>query len=154
MNTLQRLKQGKKNSKLVNFPGTEEKVALVILPSNEISDATIKAEDYIKQHNIVDEDDISIVNQAFLVYKALRDKDDLKKPLADSFEEFYSTLDNLEIQYFMVEYSLLTNESSPFLNAVSEETFEELKKTLEKIKLSDLSGPSLISLRNFLLTLV
>jgi hypothetical protein len=54
----------------------------------------------------------------------------------------------------MVEYSLLTSESSPFLNAVTEETFEELKKTLEKIQLNDLSGPSLIALRNFLLTLV
>lgn len=154
MNTLQRLKQGKKNHKLVNFPGTEEKVALIILPSIEISDASIKAEDYIKDKGIVDEDDKSIVNQAYIIYKALREKDDLKKPLADSFEEFYGTLDNTEIQYLMVEYSLLTNENSPFLNAVNEETFEELKKTLEKIQLKDLSGPSLIALRNFLLTLV
>jgi hypothetical protein len=154
MNTLQRLKQGKKNNKLVNFPGVEEKVMLVILPSNELSDAQIKAEDFIKQKGITNEDDVSIVNQAYIIYKALRDKDDNKKTLADSFEEFYGTLDNSEIQYFMVEYSLLTQESSPFLNAVSEETFEELKKTLEKIQLNDLSGPSLIALRNFLLTLV
>jgi hypothetical protein len=154
MNTLQRLKQGKKNYKLVTFPGTEEKVALVILSSNEITEASIKAEDYIKEKHITDEDDKSIVHQAQLVYRALRDKDDTKKQLADSFEDFFSTLDNTEIQYFMVEYSLLTSESSPFLNAVTEETFEELKKTLEKIQLNDLSGPSLIALRNFLLTLV
>lgn len=153
MNTLQKLKQGKKNSKLVNFPGTEEKVALVILPSSEITEASIKAEDYIKLHNIIDEDDKSIVHQAQIIYRALRDKDDTKKPLVDSFDELKSTLDNSEIQYLMVEYSLLTNEVSPFLNAVNEETFEELKKTLEKIQLSDLNGPSLIALRNFLLTL-
>ena len=154
MNTLQRLKQGKKNNKLVNFPGTEEKVALVILPSNELSDAAIKAEDYIKSRNITDDNDKNIVNQAQVVYRALRDKDDVNKKLADSFDEFFSTLDYTEIQYFMVEYSLLTTESSPFLNAVNEETFDTLKKTLEKIQLSDLSGPSLIALRNFLLTLV
>lgn len=154
MNTLQKLKQGKKNSKLINFPGTEEKVALVILPSNDITDASIKAEDYIKEKNMVDEDDKSIVHQAQIIYKALRDKDDLKKQIADSFEEFFSTLDNNEVQYFMVEYSLLTSEVSPFLNAVNEETFEELKKTLEKIQLNDLSGPSCVALRNFLLTLV
>ena len=154
MNTLQRLKQGKNNSKLVNFPGTEEKVALVILPSNEVADASIKAENYIKDKGIVDEDDKSIVNQAYMVYKALRDKDDLKKPLSDSFEEFYGTLDNTEIQYLMVEYSLLVNETSPFLTSITEETFQELKKTLEKIKWSDLNGPSLLALRNFLLTLM
>jgi hypothetical protein len=154
MNTLQRLKQGKKNSKLVNFPGTEEKVALVILTSNEITDASIKAEDYIKEKNILDEDDKGIVQQAQIIYRALRDKDDTKKQLADSFEEFFSTLDNTEVQYFMVEYSMLTNEHSPFLNAVNEETFEQLKKTLEKMQLNDLNGPSLIALRNFLLTLV
>jgi inorganic pyrophosphatase len=153
MNTLQRLKQGKKNSKLVNFPGTEEKVALVILPSNEITDASIKAEDYIKSKNIEDEDDKSIVHQAQIIYRSLRDKDDLNKHLADSFDEFFSTLDNTEIQYFMVEYSLLTSENSPFLSAVSQESFDELKKTLGKIQLSDLNGPSLIALRNFLLTL-
>jgi inorganic pyrophosphatase len=154
MNTLQRLKQGKKNSKLVNFPGTEEKVALVILSSNEITDATIKAEDYIKEKNIMDEDDKGIVQQAHIIYKSLRDKDDTKKQLADSFDEFFNTLDNTEIQYFMVEYSMLTNENSPFLNAVNEETFEQLKKTLEKMQWSDLNGPSLIALRSFLLTLV
>jgi hypothetical protein len=54
----------------------------------------------------------------------------------------------------MVEYSMLTNENSPFLNAVNEETFEQLKKTLEKMQWSDLNGPSLIALRSFLLTLV
>lgn len=153
MNTLQRLKQGKKNSKLVNFPGTEEKVALVILSSNEITDASIKADDYIKSKNIEDEDDKSIIHQAQITYRALRDKDDLNKKLADSFDEFISTLDNTEIQYFMVEYSLLTSENSPFLTAVSQESFDELKKTLEKIQLNDLGGPSLIALRNFLLTL-
>lgn len=154
MNTLQRLKQGKKNNKLVNFPGTEEKVALVILPSNEITDASIKASDYIKEKNIENEDDKNIVEQAYIVYKALRDKDDVKQQLASNFEEFFGTLDSTEIQYLMVEYSLLTQESSPFLNSVDEKTFDALKKTLEKMELSDLNGPSLIALRNFLLTLV
>lgn len=154
MNTLQKLKQGKKNYKLVNFPGTEEKVALVILPSNEITDASIKASDYIKEKNIENEDDKNIVEQAYIVYKALRDKDDVKQQLASNFEEFFGTLDSTEIQYLMVEYSLLTQESSPFLNSVDEKTFDALKKTLEKMELSDLNGPSLIALRNFLLTLV
>lgn len=154
MNALQRLKQGKKNYKLIDFPGTTEKVALVILTSNEIADASIKTEDFIKLKKIEDEDIKSIVQQAQIIYKALRDKDDKDKKLADSFEDFYGTLDNTEVQYLMVEYSLLSNENSPFLNAVSEETFEELKKTLEKIKLSDLNGPSLVALRNFLLSLV
>jgi hypothetical protein len=153
MNTLQKLKQGKNNHKIVNFPGTEERVALAILTSLEIQEARLKAQDYIKEKGIEDEDLKELEIQKRIVYKALRDKDDIKKALASNFEEFENTLDNPEIQYLFVEYTLLTQETSPFLNAVSEENFELLKKTLEKIKWNDLNGPSLVALRNFLLSL-
>lgn len=154
MNTLQKLKQGKNNNKIVDFPGTEEKVALVILTSVEIQEARLAASDYVKSREITDEDLIELENQKRIVYRALREKDNLSKKLADTYDEFVSTLDNQEIQYLFVEYTLLTQETSPFLNAVNEETFEQLKKTLEKIKLNDLNGMSLVALRNFLLSLV
>jgi hypothetical protein len=153
MSLLKKIKQGKANYKLVEFPGTEEKVAIVALSSNESLQASLKAEEVIKEHNIEDEDLKSLEHQKQLAYKFIRDKDNRDKQIADSFEDFDNSIDNTEIQYFTVQYSLFINENSPFLNSVSEEQFDELKKTLEKIALSDLNGMSLIALRNFLLTL-
>lgn len=153
MNTLQKLKAGKNNYKITNFPGTEEKVALVILTSEEVEAATVAAQEYIKAKGIEDEDYIQIENQRQMVYRALRDVDNKSKRLASSYEEMVETLDNMEIQYLFVEYTALTSECSPFLGAVTDEQFGVLKKTLEKMQLSDLSGPSLAALRFFLLTL-
>lgn len=153
-NILQKIKQGKKNHKIIEFPGTDEKVALVILSSNEIAEARLKADEYIEKFNINDDGYKEIAIQQHIIYRALRDKDNREKQLASNFDEFIKTVDNQEVQYLMVEYSLLTTETSPFVNAVDEQTFEQLKKTLEKMNLSDLNGPSLIALRNFLMTLV
>jgi hypothetical protein len=153
MSLLKKIKQGKANYKIVEFPGTEEKVAIVALSSNESLQASLKAEEVIKANNIEDDDLKSLEHQKQLAYKFIRDKDNKDKQIADSFEEFDNAIDNTEIQYFTVQYSLFINENSPFLNSVTEEQFDELKKTLEKIALSDLNGMSLIALRNFLLTL-
>jgi hypothetical protein len=153
MNTLQKLKQGKNNYKITNFPGTEEKVALVILTSEEVEASKVAAQEYIKEKGIEDEDYIEIENQRQMVYRALRDKDNRSKRLAGSYDELVETLDNMEIQFLFVEYTGLTTECSPFLGAVTDEQFNVLKKTLEKTQLSDLSGASLAALRFFLLTL-
>ncbi len=150
---LQKIKQGKKNYKVVDYPGTEEKVALVILSSNEMLEARLSSDQFIEDKKITDEDYKSLTLQQHIVYYALRDKDNRDKKLAHNFDDFIENVDNQEVQYFFVEYSLLSTETSPFLDAVDEKTFEQLKKTLEKIKLKDLNGPSLIALRNFLQTL-
>lgn len=153
MSKLSKIKQGKNISKVIDFPGTDEKVAIAILSSAEIAEAQTKAEQLIEKHNIKDDTMQDIYHQKQILYKALRDKDDSKKQLADTFDEI-DTLDIQEIQFLMVQYNLLSQESSPFLNSVTEEQFEELKKTLEKITWKDLNGPSLVALRNFLLSLV
>lgn len=153
-NILQKIKQGKNNYKIIKFPGTEEKVALVILSSNELMNARLRAEDYIEENKIEQPDLQELVRQQFVIYSALRDKDDRNQKVADSLDEFRELIDVEETQYLMVEYTLLTTESSPFVGAVEEEQFEQLKKTLEKIKLKDLNGMSLVALRNFLMTLV
>lgn len=153
MSLLQKIKNGKKNYKVVNFPGTDEKVAIVILSSDETTMAKLKAEEYIKDNKIEDEIYQDKALQEYLMYNALRDKDDLNKKIADTIEEFRQLVTVNELAYFMVEYNMLMNETSPLLNALDEETFEELKKTLEKMSWKDLSGESLLALRNFLISL-
>lgn len=150
---LQKLKSGKKNYKIINFPGTEEKIALVILSSNEMTEAKIHSDDYIKENKIEDEEYKDIVLQQHIIYRAARDKENIEKKIASSFDEFLELIDYQEVQYLMVEYNLFVNENSPFLNAVDEKQFELLKKTLEKTQWNDLNGQSLVALRSFLLTL-
>lgn len=151
---LHRIKNGKKNHKLVDFPGTSEKVAIVILSSNETAEAKMAADEYVEKHKIKDETYVDIALQWELMYRALRDKDNLQSKIADSMEEFKELLDNSELAFLQVQYNLFVNEASPFLSQVTEEQFAELKKTFAKMNLSELSGESLVALRNFLMSLV
>jgi hypothetical protein len=153
MSLLKKIKQGKSNFKLIDFPSIDEKVAIVALSSSQTTQAHLDAEEIIKEYGIEDEDMKSLEHQKQLAYRFIREKDDKTKAIADSFQEFNEAMTNTEIQYFSMQYSMFINENSPFLNAVNEEQFEALKKTLEKIQLKDLNGVSLVALRNFLLTL-
>jgi hypothetical protein len=152
MSILQKIKNGKRNYKLVDFPGTNEKVAISILSSAEMTDCKVKSDKYIEELNVKDDDFKDIILQQYVVYNCLRDKDDTNKKLAESIEEIRN-LDNVELIYLMSQYNLLVQETSPFLASVTEEQFEMLKKTLEKMNWKDLSGESLLSLRNFLMSL-
>lgn len=153
MSILQKIKNGKNNYKIINFPGTDEKVALVILSSQELTNCKINADRYIEENKITDEDYKDIILQQYIMYNALRDKDNIENKIASSIDEFISLIDNNELAFLQVQYNMFMQDNSPFLNAITEEQFEELKKTLEKIKLSDLNGVSLLALRNFLISL-
>lgn len=152
MSILQKIRNGKKNHKIVNFPGTEEKVAMVILSSNVTTDCMLKTEKYSQEKNITDPIYKDIVLQQYLVYEFLRDKDNLDIKVSDSIDDVRE-LDVSELAYLVTEYNQLSTENSPFLSAVSAEEFELLKKTLQEIQLSDLSGESLVTLKSFLMKL-
>lgn len=154
MSLLQKMKTGKKNYKSINFPGTEDKVAIVTLSSNQIELCKIRTEAYIKEKKIEDPSYQDMVLQRQMTYEFLRDQDDLTKKLAESFDDLSNSLDSHEIAYFVTEYNLFTQENSPLLNAVNEEQFEALKKTLPTMSWNDLNGESLVALRNFLMSLV
>jgi len=153
MSLLDKIKNGKKNYKVIQFPNTEEKVAIVLLSSEDFIDAKVKTEQYCNEKGITDDTYIEIEHQIQIVYKALRDKDDISKKLADSIDEIRSLRVD-EISYIMTEYNQFQMEVSPLLNAINEEQFEELKKTLGKMSWKDLNGESLLALRNFLMSLV
>lgn len=154
MSKLSKIKAGKKNYKLVNFPGTEEKVALAILTSLELTEAKTASDREIEEKGIDKEDSYAdIIFQKHIIYRALRDKDDISKRLASSLEELEEIMDNQEIGFLMVEYNMMNQEMSPFLSTMTEEHFEELKKTLPKMNWNDLNGQSLVALRNFLVSL-
>jgi hypothetical protein len=153
MSILHKIKNGRKNKKIVEFPGTDIKVALVILSSNDLTDAKLSADKYIEEKQLKDETYTDIILQQEILYRAMRDVDDIDKKVAGNIDDIRELQVN-EIAFLMVQYNLFQQETSPFLSSVTEEQFEVLKKTFETMKWSDLSGESLLALRNFLLSLV
>jgi hypothetical protein len=154
MSILHKIKNGKRNYKVIDFPGTDEKISIVVLSSQDTMDCKIRADKYISAEGIQDDMYKDITLQQHLAYEFLRDKDDQTKKVADTFKEFVAGVDNTELAYLITQYNLFTNENSPFLNSVTDEQLEALKKTLSPMKLSDLNGESLLALRNFLMSLV
>lgn len=154
MSILQKIKSGKNNYKLVDFPGTDEKIAIVILSSSQTEICKLKTEEYIVKHIITDETYKDMVLQRHLSYEFMRDKDDRNKKVVDNVDEVGELLDISELAYMVTQYNLFSQENSPFLNAVNTEQFEALKKTLPTMNLNDLNGESLVALRNFLMSLV
>lgn len=153
MSLLHKIKNGKKNTKLVEFPGSTTKVALVILSSNEITQAKVASDAYILEKKISGDTYMDMAFQQEIIFRALRDKDNLENRLADNIDEIRA-LEVNELAYLQVQYNLFQQENSPFLSAVTEEQLDILKKTLEIMSLKDLSGESLVALRSFLLSLV
>lgn len=153
MSLLQKIKSGKKNYKIIKFPGTDENVAIVLLSSDETTMAKLKADEFNKKNNITDEIYLDKSIQEYIIFYALRDPEDLNKKVAESIDELKQSITVNDLAYLMIEYTNLSNETNPLINSLTEEMFEELKKTLEKTSLKDLNGESLLSLRNFLMSL-
>lgn len=153
MSILHKIKNGRNNKKIVEFPGTDVKVALVVLSSNDLTAAKLAADEYAEKMKITDDTYLDITLQQEILYRAMREVDNIEKRVADSIDDIRELSVN-EIAFLMVQYNLFQQETSPFLSSVTEEQFEALKKTLEKMTWKDLNGESLIALRNFLLSIV
>lgn len=153
MSLLHKIKNGKKSTKLIEFPGSTTKVALVILSSHELTQAKVAADAYVAEKKITGDTYEDMVFQQEILFRALREVDNTENRLADNIDEIRA-LEVNELAYLQVQYNMFQSENSPFLSAVTEEQFELLKKTLEITKWKDLNGESLVALRSFLQSLV
>jgi hypothetical protein len=153
MSLLHKIKNGKKNVKTIEFPGSTTKVALVILSSNELTEAKVAADAYIAEKKITGDTYVDMAFQQEIVFRALREIGNTDNKLAEDISEIRE-LEVNELAYLQVQYNLFQSENSPFLSSVTEEQFEALKKTFAIMNWSDLNGESLVALRSFLLSLV
>lgn len=139
MNLLEKLKAGKRNIRIVKFPGTDQDVAVRIMSNAERQEALFATEDRFKQKKI----EVSTTtveayddeNTTQILARALRDPDDPEKPFAKNADQMRDLLNLKEKNALVAEYNAFEDEASPVAETISDEDldriFDEVKKKPE-----------------------
>jgi hypothetical protein len=134
---LAQIKAGKRNIKIIDYPGVEgQQVALRVLSNQEIQDAVFSAEQLFKEQGF----DVSRTNQdayddersTQILARALREAENPNKPFAASAKELRGLLEKEEKELLLQEYTDFEQACSPRINKMSEKEFEELWQSLKK----------------------
>jgi len=139
MSKLANMRKGKPEHKIVDFPGTTEKVAIMALNNKQIIEAREDAMKYIADHP-VDIDTGDLVLNMLVLLRAMRDPKDLKKPFAGSFEEIQEHMNPREVYELHNVLMEVQNGKIPELEDLTLEQFEDIKKKLETTELKELDG--------------
>lgn len=136
MSLLEKLKAGKRNLRIIRFPGTEHDVALRVLSNAELQDALFATEDLFRKKNIVIG---STTIEAYedehttqILYRALRDPRDPEKPFAESVDELRSLLTREEKDLLVARYNDFEKEVSPAPDMLTEEEMDGLLDEIKK----------------------
>lgn len=151
---LSELRKGTPISKVVTlYDGL--KVAVVLLST----DVMLQIEREVQQYMTDNEKSVNniIKNQLFdikLCYHAMRDPSDINTKIASNEDEVAKLLDSEDVSRITTAFGELMVNKTPKIELMSEEDFEELKKTLGAMELKELSTVSLVHLTNFHQTLL
>ena len=136
MSLIEKLKAGNRNIKTVKFPGAEEDILLQILSNADIQDAVFGAERRFKTEDIAitdsTRDAYNDERMTQILFRALRDPKDAKKPFAVTADELRKLLTKEEKEWLSSEYDAFEQECAPQLVKMSGEQFEELWDALKK----------------------
>jgi hypothetical protein len=88
-----------------------------------------------------------------IIYRALRNPEDLDEPAFESMDEMMELLSHADITHLFDCYLEMSEDVSPSLGNFTDEEIDEVKKVLAEVEWSDLSGRQWFALRRFLLTL-
>jgi hypothetical protein len=144
---LQKLKLGKDSVKLVNFPGTTQKVALQILSQHELQLATFNTDRLFQTEkitvNMVNADDWDQEKATQILFLALRDPADMEQPIAKNITEFRKALTKDEKEVLIDEYLTFEKDVSPRSETLSDDEFDrvvsDVKKNADSIYSSNFS---------------
>lgn len=150
MSRLADLRKGTPEYRVVNFPGTDEKVALVALNNGQIIKAREEAMKFISEHP-VDVDTGDLILSMYILLEAMRNPEDLKRPFAGSFKEIQDHMNPREVYELHNVFLDVQNGKTPELEELTLEEFEEIKKKLGTMELSELDGKLQTILKYFLL---
>lgn len=130
---LEKLKLGSNNTKLIDWPGTNEKVRMRIANEYDTSLATVEADRYFKERTIGTPNLQAYLNYktAYRLYLMLTDPA-TGKPITPTFNEFYPLLtediqDDLETERIVFQ-----DECSPDPELLTENQIEAQLKELKK----------------------
>lgn len=148
---LAKLKLGTSNQKLIDFPGTTQKVVLRILSQADLQLATFSTERLFKSEKI----DVNLVTgnewdnekATQILYMALRDPENQDEPIAKSITEFRKALTKDTKDELISEYLTFEKDVSPSPEGLSSDEFDrtvaEVKKKPETIQLKSFSTATL-----------
>lgn len=131
----------------------EIRVALVPLTEAEAHKGMMKAASVDAPDNMAGYQFRDRMHQIYDLYEAIRDPNDLSQHVFDSPEQMTEELEPVDINHLGDLYQRMIEDSSPALDGLSAEQLDELKKALEKIDWSVLSGKPWWHLRNFFMTI-
>lgn len=135
---IKKLKAGKKNKRLVKYPGSDEKVVVRVLTCAEIQNVNLAVETHFRSLDInysmdwlLAQDDTNRDEETIqTIWKAFTDKDG--KPLADDIDELRANLTDTEKNYLITEYNIFQMECSPDLGEMPVEEFNDFVEDVKK----------------------
>jgi hypothetical protein len=133
---LDRLKAGKRNIKLISFPGTTEQIALTILNEEERQLSTINADRVLKTakldyNQMMTASEFDAEKATQILQMSLKDPANLDRPFASIIE--LRKLLTKDIKGILIdEYLAFEQECSPSPDNLSTEEFDRIIETLKK----------------------
>lgn len=153
MSKLAKLRKGIPEHKIVDFPGTDAKVAIVALNNKDIIASREAAMEYITDHP-VDIDTGDLILSMFVLAKAMRNPSNLEEYFTDGFEDINENMDPKSVYELHNVFIEVQNGKIPDLDDLSIEEFEDIKKKLGKMEMSELDGELQTILKYFHQTLI
>jgi hypothetical protein len=93
-------------------------------------------------------------NTAELLQRACREPGDLEEHMFDSIEDLVDALEVNDINFLQDMYFEMVETSSPSVDGIPAEELDDLKKALQEINWSELSGRQWYALRRFLFSIM
>jgi len=133
---IEKLKLGTDNTKLINWPGSEQKVLLRILSQKDIQDASFAAERLFKaekiETNMMTATTYEEEQATQLLFKSLRDPERQDEPIATNITEFRKALTKEEKTQLVGEYMTFERDCSPNPDNMSDEEFDKVLQDVKK----------------------
>lgn len=151
---LDRMRLGQATCEIENLLSEPEvRVALVPLTEAEYDQCMEKVIKMSAPETIMGQQmrDRALTNETLL--RAIREPDDLGKMMFENTNEMTQALEVADINFLIDMYFEMVDKSSPSLDGLNDEQIEDLKKVLEEMDWSELSGKQWFALKRFLSSL-
>lgn len=162
MGLLEKLKAGKKNIKIIKFPGTDEDIGITVLTEAETQDAVFAAERFFKESGIeVSATTIGAYQSELntqillrcLVDPSKKKKDGTYEGFFKDTKEFKSLLAKEAKDILVEEYNGFESECSPSPLKMTDDEFDRLFDELKKSPQTVGSSLSLKTLKGLIIYL-